>query len=340
MNYKTNTIAAVTVAAMTMVAAPVTAETLPVSGIYAAGEDAPSEFRTLVVERFDGNEGTKFELELRNAISRATIDGEGYFDVRRNTGPGEGASPVAWISGTAFSEVERLPSGTTEESKCVREDKDGKCIQRRTVTYKCRELNVRFTGEVQMLDARDELVYDRGFSTSGSQRYCANQSSVPTVSDMVTGMIERFAWEVRRDLAPLQRNEDIRVLESRSDMDKPLRKPFKKALKLTKSDWGAACAEFDRLNTLQPDNITLTFNAGLCREVVGDLDGAADLYRRTLELEAGKDYPTAGLSRISSRRRAETQLAAHFAEPEDELLAEGEEAQPSADSQESGAGQD
>ncbi|MBT8426598.1 MAG: hypothetical protein KJO02_01070, partial [Erythrobacter sp.] len=293
MTYKNNTIAAATVATMTMFAAPAAAETLPVSGIYAAREDAPSEFRTLVVERFDGNEGTKFELELRNAISRAGIDGEGYFDVRRNSGPGEGASPVAWISGTAFSEVERLPSGTTEESKCVREDKDGKCIQRRTITYKCRELNVRFTGEVQMLDARDELVYDRGFSTSGSQRYCANQSTVPTVSGMVSGMIERFAWEVRRDLAPIQRNEDIRVLESRKDMDKPLRKPFKKALKLTKSDWGAACAEFDRLNTLQQDHITLTFNAGLCREVVGDLDGAADLYRRTLELEAGKDYPTA-----------------------------------------------
>ncbi len=304
-----------------LLSTPAAAETLPISGTYAAGSDAPSEFRTIVIERFDGNEGTKFELELRDAMARAVIDGAAYYDVRRGIGPDEGATQTAWISGAALSEVERLPSGTAEERKCVREDKDGKCVERRTFTYTCRELAVRFTGEVLMLDGRDELVYDRGYSTSGSQRYCENQSSVPSASDMVTGMIERFAREVRRDLAPTQRNEDIRVLESRDGMAKSLRKSFKKALNLTKSDWGAACAEFDRLNALQPDHITLTFNAGLCREVVGDLDRAQELYSRSLGLEPGKDYPTAGLSRIASRRRAQQQLALHHAGPEDAQLA-------------------
>lgn len=333
-------LSAIAAGAGTIFASGAAAETLPVSAVYAAGQDAPSEFQTIVVERFDGNEGAKFALELRNAIARARIDGEDYFEVRRGSGPGEGSGPVAWINGTAFSEVERLPAGTTEERKCVRKDADKKCVQYRTYTYSCRELTVRFTGEVQMLDARDELVYDRGFSTNGSQRYCSNQSSVPSVSDMVTGMVDRFAWEVRRDLAPIERNEDIRVLESRKDMEKPLRKPFKKALKLTKYDWGAACAEFDRLNEAQPGHITLTFNAGLCREVVGDLDGAEELYQRTLELEPGKDYPTAGLSRIVSRRRAEEQLAVHFAEPTAEQYAQGEEDRNTAESPATGAGQD
>lgn len=292
---------------------PAAAETLPVSAVYAAGENAPSEFRTIVVERFDGNEGTKFALELRNAVARATIEGERYFDVRRNSGPGEDAGLAAWINGTVLSEIEYLPAGTTQESKCVREDKDGKCIRRRNITYSCRELEVRLTGEVQMLDARDELVYVRGFSTSESDRYCTNEHSVPSASEMVSGMIEAFAWDIRRDLAPIERSQDIRVLESRSDMERSLRRPFKKALKLTKSNWGAACVEFDRLNGLQPDHVTLTFNAGLCREAAGDLDGAEELYRRALELEPGKDYPTAGLSRIASRHRASEQLAMHFA---------------------------
>ncbi|UOR15218.1 hypothetical protein [Qipengyuania aquimaris] len=339
MKYLSKSIAVATAVAASIIPAAVSAETLPVSAIYAAGQDAPSEFQTLVVERFDGNEGAKFALELRNALSRARIDGENYFEVRRESGLGEGAGHAAWINGTAFSEVERLPAGTTEERKCVRKDADKKCVEYRTYTYSCRELTVRFTGEVQMLDARDELVYDRGFSTTGSQRYCRNQSSVPSVSDMVTGMVERLAWEIRSDFAPIQRNEDIRVLESRKDMEKPLRKPFKKALKLTKSDWAAACAEFDRLNEAQPGHITLTFNAGLCREVVGDLDGAIELYQRTLELEPGKDYPTAGLSRIASRQRAEEQLAIHYAEPAEEQYASGEEGDAEGETAASGAAQ-
>ncbi|MBY6128355.1 hypothetical protein KUW15_06485 [Qipengyuania aquimaris] len=339
MKYLSKSIAVTAAVAASITPAAVSAETLPVSVIYAAGQDAPSEFQTLVVERFDGNEGAKFALELRNALSRARIDGENYFEVRRDSGPGEGAGAAAWINGTAFSEVERLPAGTTEERKCVRKDADKKCVEYRTYTYSCRELTVRFTGEVQMLDARDELVYDRGFSTTGSQRFCRNQSSVPSVSDMVTGMVDRFAWEVRRDLAPIQRNEDIRVLESRKDMEKPLRKPFKKALKLTKSDWAAACAEFDRLNEAQPGHITLTFNAGLCREVVGDLEGAIDLYQRTLELEPGKDYPTAGLSRIASRQRAEEQLAIHYAEPAEEQYAAGDEGDAEGETAAAGATQ-
>ncbi|MBX7456954.1 hypothetical protein K3152_01725 [Qipengyuania sp. 1NDH17] len=305
-------------------AAPAWAETLPVSAVYAAEQDAPSEFQTIVVERFDGNEGTKFALALRNAIARARIDGEDYFEVRRDSAPGEDAGQTAWINGTAFTEVERLQAGTTEERKCVRRDDDDKCVQYRTYTYSCSELSVRFTGEVQMLDAREELAYDRSFSTVDSKRYCRNESSVPSTSDMVTGMVDRFAWQVRRDLAPIQRHEDIRVLESRKDMDKPLRKPFKKALRLTKSNWEAACSEFERLNKAQPRHITLTFNTGLCREAVGDLDGAEELYDLTLELEAGKDYPTAGLSRIASRRRAAEQLAIHYGEPEAEHLADGD----------------
>ena len=316
------TIALASVAAATLFAQTAHAETLRVSGVYAAGQSAPSEFHTLVVERFDGNEGAKFALELRNAIARARIDGASYFDVRRGVGPSEDAGPTAWIVGTAFSEVEHLPAGTTEETKCVRKDEDGECLRRKTYVYECSELSVRFTGEVQMLDARDELVYDRGFSTHGAQRYCANDSVAPSVSAMVTGMVNQLAWQVRRDIAPIERSEDIRVLESRKGMDRALRKPFKKALKLTKSDWSAACIEFDRLNAMQPGNVTLTFNAGLCREVVGDLAGAEDLYRRALELEPGKNYPSEGLSRLASRRRAEDQLAVHFAEPEGEQYAE------------------
>ena len=322
------------------IANPAVAETLPVSAVYAAEQDAPSEYRTLLVERFDGNEGAKFALELRSAISRAQIDGESYFDVRRASVAGEPDGSTAWLSGTAFSEVERLPAGTTEETKCVRKDGDGKCIQRRTFTYSCRELAVRFTGEVQMLDYRDELVYDRAFTTSASKRYCSNDSTTPSVSDMVTGIVNRLAWEVRTDLAPVQRHEDIRVLESRKDFQKALRKPFKKALKLTKTDWGEACAQFDRLNGLQPDNVTLTFNAGLCREVVGDLDAAEELYLRTLDLEPGKDYAAAGLARIASRRRAESQLAVHFAEPEDDFYASADMEERAPDSPGLGAGQD
>lgn len=319
MTYHHKGIASLAAGVVAFAAGTATAETLPVSAVYAAGHDVPSEFRTIIIERFDGNEGTKFSLALRNAVTRASVDGEEYFDVRRGSGPGEGASPIAWINGTAFSEVERLPSGTTQVTKCVSRDENGKCEEHRTITYSCRELAVRLTGEVQMLDARDEPVYDRGFSTSGSQRYCSNERSVPSVSKMVSGMIERFAGKVRRDLAPIERNEDVRVLESRDGMDKALRKPFKKALKLTKSDWEAACAEFARLNGLQPAQITLTFNAGLCREVVGDLEGAEELYRRALELEGDKDYPNEGLSRIASRHRAAEQMAVHFA------LQEGEE---------------
>ena len=122
----------------------------------------------------------------------------------------------------------------------------------------------------------------------------------------------------------MQRYEDIRVLESRDGMHKSLRKPFKRALKLTKSDWQAACAEFERLNEAQRGHVTLTFNAGLCREAVGDLSLARELYLTALEQEPGKGDPTSGMARIASRYRAQEQLALHYAGPATEHQAQGE----------------
>ncbi|WP_152553523.1 hypothetical protein [Erythrobacter longus] len=132
---------------------------------------------------------------------------------------------------------------------------------------------------------------------------------MPSSLDMVNGLVNSLADEIRRDLAPVQSRRDIRVMERRKDLRKEDRRAFRDAVKATDENVTAACDGFDALETTNPAHVSVLFNIGLCRESAGDLEGALDYYARALEVDPGRDYPTDGLRRVRSRMRAEQDLA-------------------------------
>jgi tetratricopeptide (TPR) repeat protein len=166
--------------------------------------------------------------------------------------------------------------------------------------------------EVRLVSREGELLYGKGDQIVTSRRFCKDEEGTPPVDWMIEELARQFADAVRYDLAPVQRYETIRVLESRTGMSKADQATFKTALRLTKTDVAEACGVFADLRATNPQNVTILFNVGLCIERLGDLDGAAELYEQALAISPRKLEPQEGLGRIASRRRAERQLSIRY----------------------------
>jgi tetratricopeptide (TPR) repeat protein len=309
-----------------LAAASVHAETLPVEGIYAAGTDAPSRARSIAIAGFAGRGGERLAFAIDTALRGAVIKGRPWFGLSFSEPPraatytyDRDADPAAYRGGAdavmrGIAEVEwrDRDDGTKDVEECaVREDR-GKCTEKKTVTYNCRARDVTLRPEVRLVAREGELLYGKGDQLTTSRRFCKDEQGSPSVDSMVEELARQFADAVRFDLAPVQRYETIRVLESREGMSKPDQKAFKAALRLTKTDVAQACAVFADLRQMNPRSVTLLFNVGLCIERLGDLEAAALLYQDALAISPRKLEPQEGLARIASRQRAERQLSIHY----------------------------
>jgi hypothetical protein len=306
-------------------AAGVQAETLPVAGVYAAGADAPSRAQSIAIADFSGRGGERLAFAIDSALRAAVIEGQPWFDLTF-TAPAFGESytydgspdrpaarsgPDAVMRGIAEVEWRDVDSGTKEVEECASKDDRGKCLEKKKVTYTCRAREVTLRPEVRLVAREGDLLYAKGDTAMVSRRFCKDEKGTPSVDSMVEELARGFAGELRLDLAPEYRAEDIRVLESRDGMSKPDSAAFRTALRLTKTDVAAACRAFEALEASNPSSITILFNIGLCREGAGDLEAAERIYRSALEIKPGKIEPRDGLARIASRLRAERQLAIH-----------------------------
>ena len=319
-----------------------TAEVLTIEGIYAARDPGAIEVEEIVVERFGGEIGEQLALALTDRLEAIALDGQPYFGLRAATGGGdrvyvygadtpaggnspmERAGPVtATLRGTASSEVTETLSGTTKQTRCLRKNEKGKCVEKTIDVYECRELTVSLAPELRLVAAERGTLYAARDRLSRSVRFCGNDSSIPSALPMMEELIDRFATRVRLDLAPQFRREDVRVLESRKGLAKGDSAAFKQAVKLTKNDQLAACLRFNELAERNPGQASAVFNAGLCSERDGRLEEAAAKYRRALATGEGEAYSRAGLERVASRLEAEQQLELRYppAEPDtDEAL--------------------
>lgn len=304
------------------------AETLPVEGVYAAGTDAPSRARSIAIAEFSGRGGERLAFAIDSALRNATIEGQPWFDLSF-TAPAFGdaytydggagqpvqrGGPDAVLRGIGDVEVRDTDSGSKEVEECVTRDETDRCSERRKVAYPCRERNVTLRPEVRLVSREGELLYAKGDTLIVSRRFCEDEETTPPVSGMIEELASRFAAEVRGDLAPTERYENIRVLESRDGIAKADHAAFRAALRLTKNDIAGACRGFAALEAGNPADITILFNIGLCQESAGDLEAAAQVYQRVLAIKPGKAEAEEGLARIASRLRAERQLALHYGE--------------------------
>lgn len=305
--------------------APARAETLPVEGLYAAGADAPSRARAITIAGFAGRGGERLAFAIDAALRAAIIAGRPYFALTFTEPPRGTAyaydrdadraafdgSADAVLRGIAEVAVRDVDSGTKEGEECAARDAAGKCTEKKKVTYPCRARNVTLLPEVRLVSREGELLYARSEELTLSRRFCKDEETSPPVEPMVRELAEDFAELVRGDLAPTYRREEVRVFESRSGIRKADHAAFRAAIRLTKTDIGAACDGFAALGEANPDDLSLRFNIALCHESAGALDEAARAYEAVLALRPGKSEAEQGLARIASRQRARRQLALH-----------------------------
>lgn len=278
------------------------AETLPVSGVYPAGNDTVAALETIAVERFGGEDGQQLGLAVADRLRAVTIDGEPYFRVVP-----EGAEADAVLQGTAAGESRRREASSREERVCVERDEDRDCIRREKRDVPCWELVARLDAQVRLVSTGGELLYALDREDELPQRFCQGDER-PSAERMVRTLAERYADQLRDDFGPVQRSEQIRVMEDRDGLSRDDGRAFRAAVQLTKTDREAACTAWAALEPGNPDHPSVLFNLGLCEESHGRLREARDYYQRVIVGGDEDSYARLGTVRIESRWRANAQL--------------------------------
>jgi hypothetical protein len=283
------------------------AETLPVSGVYPARNDAAAELRTIAIEPFGGADGQTVELLVGDRLRGVQIDGRPYFTVV----PGGGATRAeAVLQGTAAAEFARRDAEPREKEVCVeRNDKD-KCVRKEKRKIPCWETVARLVPTIRLIGRSGNRLYALDEPLEQARRYCRGEER-PSGETLVRNLAARTADRLRAEFAPVERNDEFRVMENRKGLAKGDDDAFKDAVRLTKRDRAAACSTWARLEPRNTDHASLLFNLGLCAEGEGRLEEASSYYRRAVTAGGDASYAKDGLDRLADRARAEAQLKAH-----------------------------
>ncbi len=279
-----------------------TAETLPVSGVYPAGNDAAAALGSIAVERFGGEDGQQVGIAAADRLRAVRIDGEPYFRVVP-----EGTRADAVLQGHAVAESSRRDSSSREEEVCVERDDDHDCIKKEKRRIPCWELVVELSTTVRLVRTDGAVVYALDSEDELPQRFCEGDER-PSRERMIRTLAERQADRLRAELAPEQRSEQIRVMEDRDGLSKDDGRAFRAGVQLTKTDRDSACAAWSALEPANPDHPSVLFNLGLCEESRGRLREAHDYYQRVIAGAADDDYARQGAARVEARWRANAQL--------------------------------
>ena len=295
-------------AAASIAMATARAEVLPVSGVYPARSDAAAALRSVAVDRFGGEDGTELSLAFEDALAKLALDGTPWFRITTATlDPG---SAEGLLRGTANAEPQ-FEDYAEDREECVRDEK-GSCTQdKRKFKVKCTRRTITLAASVRLYDPQGLLLWSDRYSEERRDSFCEDQERPASFNTVVRELAGRIASTARFAFAPYRSAETVRVNESRKELDKPLADRFKAAVRLTKSDWPAACREWEAISVLAPAHQPTLFNRGLCGEALGNDSAADGLYRQLLELAPGSGPAREGLGRIAARSRAVAQIAAH-----------------------------
>jgi tetratricopeptide (TPR) repeat protein len=285
-----------------LAATGVGAETLPVGGVYPAGNDDAASLATIAVERFGGVDGEQLGIAIADRLRAVAIDGEPYFRIFPSGAPAE-----AVLQGTAAAESSRHDSNPREQEVCVERDDDHDCIRKEKRKIPCWEIMVEFEANVRLVRTNGAVVFAEDHEAEQPQRYCEGEDR-PSTERMVRQLAEAYADRLRAELAPEQRFEQVRVMEDRDGLSKVDGRAFRAGVQLTKTDRDAACAAWAALEAGNPDHPSVLFNLGLCEESRGRLREAHDYYQRVIAGDEDDGYARLGAARVEARWRANAQL--------------------------------
>lgn len=293
-------------ASMLLLATSARAEVLTVEGVYPAGSDGAAAMKAIAVESFGGSDGPDLAIRIEDALRGVEIDGRPYFRVL----PSASGGADGVLRGTATAEIKR-ERYTEQRERCVAKDTNGKCTEKRKEDVRCTRRRIELVPNVRLIARDGALIHaDSQLEQATDSRCEDNSSEQRSPETVVRELVGRIAGRLRGALAPAWRRDSIRVLEDRKGLAREDGDKFKNALRLTKTDAGAACRQWQAIADANPSHPATLFNIGLCDEAAGNLDGAERIYQQVRPLTRAGNVAE-GLERIAARRRARLQLAAH-----------------------------
>lgn len=298
------------------------AETLRIEGLYPARADDIAEIQSIAIDRFGGSDGTALAFAIEDKLNNIEIDGASYFKIMTGRSAIE---PEGTLSGTATAGVEEYPT-TAYRDRCVERNDKGKCEKRKSIEVSCLKRVIDFQSQIRMSRFSDgQTIYSDRKSNSDEQTVCGRKESFTSSEEVIRRMIDSAAYAVRRDLAPIERLQNIRVLESRKGMDKATAKFFKAAVRMTKTDEQEACRMWDEVAANGSAHVSIAFNRGLCAEKAGALDMALAFYDEAGQLTGNKSEIGQAIRRVEDRQRARDDMDLRYARSESvEALATAE----------------
>ncbi|QTD56812.1 hypothetical protein [Parasphingorhabdus cellanae] len=277
------------------------AETLQIDGLYPARVDNIAEIKSIAIDRFGGDDGIALAFAIEDKLSDVKIDGASYFKIMAGR---SAIQPEATLSGTATAGIEEFPT-TGYRDRCVKRDDKGKCKKRKSIEVSCLKRVIDFQAQIRLSRFRDgQTIYSERKSNGHEQTVCGRKESFSSSEAIIRGMISSAAYSVRRDLAPIERQQKIRVFESRKAMDKATANLFKAAVKMTKTDEREACRMWDQAAMNSAPHRSIAFNRALCAEQEGALEKAVTLYSQAGQLAGGKTEISQAIRRVEDRQRA------------------------------------
>lgn len=277
------------------------AETLQIEDLYPARAPDIALIKSISIDRFGGQDGTALAFEIEDKLSDVEIQETSYFKIMAGR---SAVDPEATLSGTATTGVEEYEVSEYRD-RCIERNEKGKCEKRKSIKVACLKRVIDFQAQVRLSRFSDgRTIYAERKSDSNEQTVCGRKESFASSEKVIRGMINSAAYSVRLDLAPIERRENIRVLESRKGMDKTAGSFFKAAVKMTKNNAEEACRMWDDANLKGPAHVSVIFNLGLCAEQEGHLDVARDYFTGAQRMASNKVEIGQALSRIADKQRA------------------------------------
>lgn len=288
--------AGIAVAAASLLATTVHAESVRMTGRFAAPYRDAAMLDSLRVGRIGGEDGMQLALAIERALGRPDIEGRTHFELIG----GRGGDADGVLNGNVVTGVQETRF-KRKEKECVEREggkRDGKCLREEEVEKDCTRRVINVNADLRIADARGRVVYSVSRPRRDETSWCRGQEPSRTTEEAIRAMIIDIAENVRGDIVPSVELYAIRFRESTRGLPKPLERPFKDIVKQTQRDLPAACAAWAAMDVQAPNHPSITFDLGLCAESAGEYDKALALYRRAAPLIGrGGNEATAGAER-------------------------------------------
>jgi len=128
-----------------------------------------------------------------------------------------------------------------------------------------------------------KIVYSNTINESENSSECSDSGRSLTGNSELLGILSnRTADEFRRNVAPYYITVEIELMDSKDGMTiDTAKEKLKQAMDFAKNGRiDRACELWGEARIIEPNSLSLIYDLGICAELTGDLEQAADLFKK------------------------------------------------------------